>query len=398
MAKLKTRLFSYTFLFTLIICSGCNPFSKEELLPTIAQTQIATEIFIQTPTVLPTSIPVLPYSLYFLTGAQEEPQIWKLESDGISTQQMTYIENGVYSYAVSPSDGRIAYISDNRLFLLDNSGKNPILIADGSSVSENVEDYIFRSEVSSPNFSPDGQFLAYGFDGLHIYNLNTGEDTHLLTNLGNLMDEPFVFSKEVYVPGPWSPDGNLLLIIMGYYEGSTLAVMEQGISQPFRRLRSNGPVCCIFNWSMNSQTMWVANPYFTTDLPGLWKFNAETGEETVVVNGIEDNGSINFVGWPIQLINSDLLFFIANLPHFSPEEGIHLKMVQSDREGKNVQAVRSELFNPREVLWSNDGAFAIILQSNEVKQNQQIILARTSDSPLEILFESGNIRQLKWGP
>lgn len=71
----------------------------------------------------------------------------------------------------------------------------------------------------------------------------------MLTNLGNLLGEPFVFCKENYIPGPWSPDGSQLLIIMYYFDGNTLAVMEPGEAEPFRRLWSDGAVCCTYHWT-----------------------------------------------------------------------------------------------------------------------------------------------------
>jgi hypothetical protein len=99
----------------------------------------------------------------------------------------------------------------------------------------------------------------------------SGADQHVLKNLGNLLGEPFVFVLEDYYPGPWSPDGSKLLIEMGYFEGSTLAVMEPGKAQPFTRMRSAGPVCCQYSWAADGLSVFVANPHFTVQWPGLWR-------------------------------------------------------------------------------------------------------------------------------
>jgi len=315
----------------------------------------------------------------------------------VSKIQITHEKKGVDAFAVSPINGEIAFVTDNQLFLMNSDGENLSLIADGHAVDENVEDYFFRSWVSSPIFSPDGRILAYGFNGLHLYNLAIGEDTHVLTNVGNLLGEPFVFSKEAYSPGPWSPDGSLLLIIMAYYEGSTLAVMDFDAEQPFRRLWSDGPVCCVFNWSADGNSVLVANPSYSVDIPGLWRFNAETGEQSVVIPGLEEDGSINFVGWPMQLDSGDLYFFHVNLEHFSPDVGIPLTMIRSDPDGFHQKQVRSEIFRISTVLWTQDGSAALILQPSD-NENTQVTLARIDGSPLLILFEGERIRDPMWGP
>lgn len=394
---MKTLFFFFTIGFVLVIGSGCS--SRDDATPVSADTPVpaVTPKPTKTATTVSDSIPSLPRALYFLEGSQVDSQVWRLGTDGTSKVQITHAKNGVDVFAVSPIDGRIAFVNDNQLFLMNNDGENLSLIADGHAMDENVEDYAFRSRVSSPVFSPDNRILAYGFNGLHLYDLATDEDSHILTNLGNLLGEPFVFSKEAYSPGPWSPDGSLLLITMSYYEGSTLAVMDLDAEQPFRRLWSDGPVCCVFEWSADGNSVLVANPYYTGDIPGLWSFDAETGEESVVVPGLEEDGSINHVGWPMKLDSGDLFFFHANLERFSPDVGIPLTMVRSDADGSHQKQVRPETFRVIDVLWIEDGSAALILQPSD-NGNVQAILARTDGGPLEILFEGPRVRSLMWGP
>ncbi len=106
------------------------------------------------------------------------------------------------------------------------------------------EDDWARGYVEAPAFSPDGRTLAYALDGLHLYDIEAGEDEHVLKNGGNLLGQTFIFSQENYYPSSWSPDGEKLLISMSYVEGSTLAVMEVRGADPLRRLWSEGAVCC----------------------------------------------------------------------------------------------------------------------------------------------------------
>ncbi len=340
---------------------------------------------------------LLPHSLYYLGGPPEQVQVWRLEADGLTKVQVTTEEAGVQEFAVSPADGSLALVSNNQLFLVDSHGENRRLIADGNQVDKNIEDYVFRSSVDSPVFSPDGQTLAYAFDGLHLYDMSSGKDEHVLTNLGNLLGESFVFAQENYSPGPWSPDGHKLLIIMGYFEGSTLAVMDRGAAQPFTRMRSNGPVCCQFSWTEDSRSVLVANPNYTGDRPGLWGYDAETGKESVLIMGPKDGSSNDFVGWPHQLRSGELVYFHVNLEHFSPDLGIPLVMVRSNPDGSNRTQLRPEVFESLEVLWAQNGSFAVLVQRVD-KDNQRIVLARIDGSPLQDLAEGQQITNLRWGP
>jgi Tol biopolymer transport system component len=339
----------------------------------------------------------LPHSLYYRDGPEEDAQVWRLEADGFTTVQITHEEAGVHDFAVSPADGSLAFVSNNQLFLVDGDGENRRLVADDSQVDKEGEDYAFRGFIEAPVFSPDGRTLAYAFDGLHLYNLASGEDEHVLTNLGNLPGEPFVFAKENYFPGPWSPDGSKLLIIMGYFEGSTLAVMDPEAAQPFTRLWSDGPVCCLFNWAADGHSVLVANPHYTGERPGLWRYDAETGEETVLIMGPEEGGSDDYVGWPQQLPSGDLVYFHVNLERFSPDVGIPLVMVRSNPDGSNRTQLRPEVFHIAQALWAQDGSLALILHRGS-GDSWQVVLARTDGSPLQVLIEGEGIRDLAWGP
>jgi WD40 repeat protein len=346
----------------------------------------------------------LPHSVYYLDGPAEEAQVWRLEADGLSRVQVTNEEAGVDQFAVSSADGTIAFVSNNHLFLMGGDGENRRIVADDREVDREAEDYIFRGFIEAPVFSPDGRTLAYAFNGLHLYNLASGEDKHVLTNLGNLLGEPFVFARENYFPGPWSPDGSMLLILMGYFEGSTLAVMELEAEQ-FTRLWSSGAVCCQYSWAPDGHSVLVANPSYSVVWPGLWRYDAETGEETVVVPGIAQDGSVNFVGWPHQLPSGDLLYFHVNLERFSPDVGIPLVMVRSAPDGSNRSPLRPEEFRINSALWAPDGSLALILNlsngdSVRVTSDDimQVVLARTDGSPLQVLIEGECIRGLEWGP
>ncbi len=337
---------------------------------------------------------LLPHSFYFLSGSQGNYQVWRLEADGTTTTQLTNEQFSVDRFSVSQEDGSLAFISNNQLILVDGDGHNRRLVADGTKAPADP----FRGVVSSPAFSPDSRTLAYAFDGLHLYDIASGKDEHVLPNLGNLLGETFVFEKEAYYPGSWSPDGSKLLIIMGYFEGSTLAVMEAGQTEPFRRLRSRGPVCCTYHWTPDGNSVLVANPSFGDHTPGLWRYDARSGEETELVASLPSQPK--YVGWPVQLPSGDLRFFYSE--QFTFEEGIPLVLVQSDPDGQDWTPVRPEKFHPADALWAEDGSVLLIRtytgEYGSADRSAQIVLVRMDESPLQVLLEAENIQQMEWGP
>jgi hypothetical protein len=340
---------------------------------------------------------LIPHALYYLEGWEEEAQIWKLEKDGISKRQLTFEPGGINAFSVSKRDGSLAFVSNNRLFVTDPEGNNKRLIADASNIDNQIEDYHFHGIIDRPVFSPDGQFLAYAFDGLHIYNFSTEEDKHILRNLGNLLDEPYVFTKEAYYPESWSSDGNQLLFLMGYYEGSTLAIMEMGEDITFRRLLSDGPVCCLYSWTPENTHILVANPYFNNIQPGLWRYDVKTGEKISLISDDDQGGNLNFVGWPNQLSSGAYYFFYHSTDRFSPEEGVPLSLGYSLLNGFDIEQVRPEKFQIRELLWVKDEPKAIIVgRTNE--DNYQLIYLPAGQDPLQVIIdEAQSIHNLTWG-
>lgn len=343
---------------------------------------------------------LLPQALYYLSGSPGSTQVWRLDPTGKTAEQLTAEDCGVDDFSVSPADGSLALISCNQLILLERDGGDRRVIADGTLAEAVGEEAWFRTEVSSPVFSPDGKTLAYAFDGLHLYDLDSVQDQHVLTNLGNLLGESFVFAKENYYPYSWSPDGSQLLFSMGYYEGSTLAIMEPGLPQPFRRLWSmDGAVCCSYHWTPDGKSILVANPWFSTIWPGLWRYDAQTGEEFDLV--ATQPGERHFVGWPLQLASGDLLFFHGE--KFTPEEGIPLTLVRSGPEGMDRVQVRPEEFQFSTALWAEDGSLVLIKRCpcptgvNSDLLACQVVLVYPDERDLQVLIEADWISHLTWG-
>jgi Tol biopolymer transport system component len=301
-------------------------------------------------------------------------------------------ESGVSAFAVSPADGSLAYVSDNQLFLVDGRSAGRTLVADGGP-EEVTSDLMFHNTVGAVSFAPDGRTLAYGLDGLHLYDVASGRDQHVLANGESLPGEPRFAQEWNYGPGDWSPDGSRLVVHAGYVDIGRLAVMKPGADQPFTWMRSTEPVDGKIAWSSDSRWLYLANPNFGVSWPGLWRYDPETGEETPLVT--TQPGASHYVGWPVQLGSGDLIYFHGE--RFSPDEGIPLVMVRSDASGQSRTAVRTEEFHVMDALWTTDGSLVLISQVT-AEGVTRLVLARPDGSPLQVVGEGGLIRRLAWGP
>lgn len=345
---------------------------------------------------VPTPLPaILPHSVYYLSGPEGEAQVWRLGSDGLTQTRLTAQAGGVNSFAVSRADGSLAILSNNQLYLLDAGGGDPRLVADGSQAAENAPDYFYRGRVSNPSFSPDGRILAFAHNGLHLYDVASGDDWHLLVNQVDEPEEGLLLPEELYFPGEWAPDNRHLVVDIAYLEGDALAVVDWQANPPLTRMKAGGLLCCQVSWAPDSGSILVASPYLGLVSPGLWRYDANTGAEGVLVAGSEGDGTFEFVGWALQLSNGELVYFYASTAEV-PEGDVPLLMVRSALDGRsNRVQLRSESFSIREALWAEDGSLALIRLSSS-SAGSQVVLAQGDGSPLQVLLSEA--RGLAWGP
>src|SRR5262245_42005086 len=164
---------------------------------------------------------LLPHTLYYLwTDPAGLSQVFRIEKDGKTIQQVTSEPVDVGNYGVSPVDGSVAYVVNNQLTLVNADGSNRRMLVDGGVVDE-INPFVNR--VSSPVFSPNGETLAYGHHGLNFYALSTGVSNRAIENQVKDMGNNMMFPTELYWPDKYSPDGSKLMITLGYYEGAEAA-------------------------------------------------------------------------------------------------------------------------------------------------------------------------------
>lgn len=348
----------------------------------------------EAPAVPPLST-LLPHSVYALIGPEGDAQVWRLSADGQTQTQLTHEAGGVDGYAVSPDDGRLALVVDNQLILLDPDSGERAQVAAGVPADPDSPAFFYRGRISDPSFSPDGRILAYAYNGLHLYDVASGDDLHVLVNQVDEPDSGLLVPEEIYFPGAWASDDRRLVVDIASSEGSSLGVVDWTVSDPLTPMNAGGILCCQVSWAPDNGSILVASPFLGLVSPGLWRYDARTGAEGVLVAGNADSGTFEFAGWPLQLPDGTMRYFYASTTEV-PEGDVPLLMVSSGLDGQSDRTtLRPESFNIREALWAEDGSLVLIRLASG-GTGSQVVLVWADGRPLQVLL--GEARDLAWGP
>lgn len=386
---LRKLLKPLLFAAGLVLMVGCNAGQSPATLPT------------NTPTAdTPADVP-LPHSLYFLSDQNSGRfQIWVLEADSGAARRITDEPAGVSEYDVSASDGRVAYITENRLYLIDSDGSGRTMLVDPGADDGQDDTYHYTRKLSGVSWTNNGSILAYGLNGVHLYFVSEQRDAHVIENVIEERADGTIYPSAMVRPLSWSPDGNFLLVEIGFFEGSTLGTYSLQTAE-LVRLGSGGIVCCQPAWSADSRSVLVASPLFGVIPSGLWRYDAQTGEETELIHHTSEDDTLNFVNWPLELPNGELRYFYNNTAAF-PQTAAPLLMVSSGADGvSGRQLIRPEYWENYEVLWAQDGSLVVAVQpptgvTPTWPRTGPIVLIPASDGPVIPLSASGY--QLRWGP
>ena len=344
---------------------------------------------------------LLPHSFYYLgSDSAGLTQVFRIETDGVTQRQVTSEPVSVNEYDVSRVDGSIAYVANNQLLLLDADGSNRRIIADGGDMNPNNP---FINTISSPVFSPDGQTLAYGHQGLRLYSFATGNSSLILENQIDDVGGGLFVPRELYSPERYSPDGTKLLITLGYYEGASSAIYYPETNALVRLVGGEGALICCDDteWSADGSSVYAANPTMGMFSSGLWRVDAATGEVTTLLPGDAGGGNFNVADEAYLAPDGQLYFLFATVP--APEGIIirsPLQVVRSAPDAVTGRTVLStedfQLLN--EALWAPDASFlvAVLAPSPEVYQGGQAKIVYLDGRPSVVLAPSA--QQMRWGP
>jgi len=344
---------------------------------------------------------VLPHSFYYLgTDSAGLTQVFRIERDGTTQHQITSEPVNVNDYDVSLVDGSVAYVANNQLLWINADSSNRRVIVDGGAVDPNNP---FITNMSSPVFSPDGQTLAYGYKGLQLYAVSTGQSNLIIENQIDDAGGGLFVPRELYSPERYSPDGTKLLITLGYYEGASSAIYYPATNALVRLEGGEGALICCDDteWSTDSSSIYSASPTMGMFSSGLWRVDAATGEVTTLIQGDAGGGNYNVADEAYLAPDGQLYFFFATVA--SPDGIItrsQLQPVCSAPDGVTGRTVIStedfQLLN--EALWAPDASFVIaaFAPTREVYQGGQAEIIYFDGKPSVVLTPFA--QQMKWGP
>jgi hypothetical protein len=401
--KITSPILSLTIPLLLLALACANPLAApapEE--PMNVETIVAATLqaLTQTPPHDP-SPSLLPRSLYFLgnDGAQIA-QVFRMERDGRTVTQLTFEPVNVSDFDVSPVDGSVVFVSENRLYTIQADGSSRSLIVDGGVVDENNP---FLNNLTSPVWSPDGQTIAYGHGGLNFYSIVGGQSNRVLENRVRPLEGGIAFPDELYWPELYSADGSLLIITLGYYEGASSAIYHLNGGALVRLSGGEGSIICCgdYHLTADASALYSASPYMGMFRAGLWRVDVATGVTTALFASDFDTNPAEAADNPFLAPDGQLYFFHASVPNNDGfVDRAPLQLVRSTADGVTGRTVlRPETFpNMREALWAPDASFVIVVnpQNEQVHQGGAAELYYTDGRPMILL--APHAKNLKWGP
>jgi Tol biopolymer transport system component len=388
------------FASLLVSCAGPAPAPQPtpDVDVIVAQTMAALTANAPASTPTPSR---LPRPLYLLApDAAAHAQLFRLERDGRTLKQITAEPADVESYDVNQNDGRVVYISNNQMLLINADGSGRQLLLDGGVQDVNNP---FLTDIQSAVWSPDGQTIAYGFGGLNFYAVATGVSNRVLENQIRDVDNQFKFPEELYWPDHFSPDGTKLAITLGYYEGAGLAIYYPAGNSLVRLTGDEGALICCGEevWTADGSALYAANPSMGMFNSGLWRVDAASGQTTTLIPGDAGNGTFNFADNPILAPDGWLYFFFASRPandEFGGRESLQLVRAAADGVAGRAVLLPDVFDKMNESLWSPDASFVIIVSAtnDQMWQGGQAEIVYLDGRPRVTLVPFA--QKMKWGP
>lgn len=388
------------FVSLLISCTGPAPAPQAtaDVDAIVAQTMAALTANAPASTPTPSR---LPRSLYFLnTDAAAHLQIFRLERDGETVTQVTAEPADVDSFDVNQNDGRVVYISNNQMILINADGSGRQILLDGGVKDVNNP---FLNSIQTAVWSPDGQTIAYGYGGLNFYAVATGVSNRVIENLLDDIGNGFIIPRELYIPSRYSPDGTKLSVTLGYYEGASMAIYYPAGNSLVRLSNDEGALICCGEevWTADGAALYAANPSMGMFNSGLWRVDAASGQTTTLIPGDAGNGSFNFADNPLLAPDGWLYFFFASRPandEFGGRESLQLVRAAADGVAGRAVLLPDIFDKMTESLWSPDASFVIVVSAtnDQMYQGGQAEIVYLDGRPRVMLVSFG--RSLKWGP
>ncbi len=385
-------------MFILTSCTGnvpaktpiANPSAVAAVVSTmLAGIPTATPQPQSTASLTPEPPTVLPRSLYYLAqDANGKGQIFRLGRDGTTITQITFEQEGVNGFDISPVDGTIAYVVGNKLIVVEANGANNQTLVQDSNVKN-----LYR-----PMWSPVEKAIAYdnGRDVI-FYSFDMEKSGVLLMGSDTENNYPVLFS----------PDGNKLIVRRHKIPSSPespIFIYDFASTKLIPIIVDDKKYPCFGSVSwITSDTFFCSNHVLAgAMLSGLWRVNFVHGSIETLIGS--QTPPFLLVGAPRQDADGNLYYL------YGTDSGVHasgdpypvFSLVRSDTDGQtNRVSLRSETFPVWTASWTPDGKALIILGQKgfDAPFTLSLIPVDPSLPEVELLPNmSTNIFSMEWGP
>ena len=424
MRRSSSYLPHFLILPVVILLTGCSDGPTSGAGPTSALPSDAMSIPLSSPSATPPDLPdssaraptsasaapveLLPHSLYFLSNDDAGlSQLFLIGRDGETKSQLTSEPADVTDYDVSVADGSIAYVSSNQLMLVNADGLSRRVLADGGPRESSFW-------ITNPVFSPDGSTLAFGHQGVNLYDLAAGSaqlvisDQYSTVTLPNGLRLPF----ETYEPERYAPDGTKLLVGVGHPPDSPqTAAIYTPADDALVHLSGGeeGLTCCNFfggaAWSADGSALYsVAGFYDSTYRFGvLWRVDGTSGEISTLIPGRADDGPFNLPMQPHLARDGRLYFFFGS---YDADSGYldapAVSLVRAEPDGATGWTVlRDENFVLMvEALWAPDASMVVVSSAPSRTWNLDggVLELYDTEGQRGRVWLAPIGHQMKWGP
>jgi WD40 repeat protein len=360
-------------------------------MPIIEQTAVATVAIepesVATSTTEPQTL--LPRSLYYLAqDANKTQQIYRLNRDGVEITQITFEQDRVINYDISPVDGTIVYSVEGSLITANNNGENRQVLVEDPDINFSLL------------WSPDGETIIYlsGRNKVFTYSFTTGTNEILLSGNDNETVKPILFS----------PDGKKL-VFRKYVDpmglGGTINIYDF-VSQsivPIGNSNNGKPSPCdsaTIVWNIPDILFCYKHVLAGSGMLGLWQVSATDGSIETLLSS-ESCPPCSPVAAPYR--NDDGSLFILygeNDIYVYPS----LSLVQSTTDNiANRVVLRPETYKVVNALWTPEHDALVIVQHdgiNPVSANMILVPLDVSLPVVTLMPETGilDAYSLRWRP
>ena len=316
---------------------------------------------------------LLPKPLYFLSEQSGSAQLWRMESDARTTTQVTNETQPVVFFDVSPT-GKLAYVSQNQVTIAESDGSNRQMVANLGS----------DTRLFNLAWSSDGNHLAYALNGIHVYDIGSGEDRLLIEDMATGMPGLIYYS-----PLKWSPDGSKLMTHAHLWEGAEIHLISISDGAVLAKL----PFVTA-SWNRGSQSVYLASSTFPGMIgmePGLWRGLATGGEPQPLITQAS-------VWWPFHRPDETLAYFLHQPT--TPETNVYAPMLYvSSEDGSNPVVVRSwpifiSAYDTFDATWTEDGGSILVQLVRPALDTSEVLLLTPDETPP--LFLASEIKSFRW--